>query len=300
MKSEILWIFLLSSVAINGITADDGSARTGGNIINYRVGRFEVFMLVENRGQGRPSVLLDADDTQIKRFFPRGTYQSQTNTFLIRGLGQCILVDTGFGSTLFESMKALNIDPSDVDAVLLTHMHGDHIGGLQKNGRALFPKAKVYLAQQEKAFWVDMNATGNASAALEPYGSRIITFSPASLDSLRSRNNTDMSRAELLPGITPIAAFGHTPGHTLFQVADQDQRFLIVGDLVHVQDIQFPFPDISVTYDTDPAAAAAVRKQVLDYAALNSVPIGGMHLVSPAMGTVSSQDGGYHFNPISR
>jgi glyoxylase-like metal-dependent hydrolase (beta-lactamase superfamily II) len=300
MKPGILWSFLLSLAAVNGVTADNGSLGTGGNVFTYRIGRFEVFMLVENRGQGRPSILIGADEAQIKHFFPRGSYQSQTNTFLIRGLGQCVLVDTGFGSTLFESMKTLNIDPSDVDTVLLTHMHGDHIGGLQKNGKALFPKAQVYLAQQEKDFWTGTNAGGNAAAALAPYGSRVKTFTPALLDSLLPQGGSGGSAVELLPGIIPIGAFGHTPGHTVFLVSDQGQRLLIAGDLVHVQDIQFPVPDVSVTYDTDPAAAAAVRRQVLDYAASNGIPIGGMHLVSPAVGTVSSRDGGYHFSPLSR
>jgi glyoxylase-like metal-dependent hydrolase (beta-lactamase superfamily II) len=294
MKSGILCGFLLGAAVVNGFAADENETDTRGNIFTYRVGRFEVFMLVENRGQGRPSILIGADDAQIRRFFPRGTYQSQVNTFLVRGLGQCILVDTGFGTTLFESMKTLNIDPSDVDAVLLTHMHGDHIGGLQRNGRALFPKAKVYLSQQEKDFWTGAAGGGNAAAALSPYGSRVVTFSPDSLSSLSRQ-----SASELLPGIIPIAAFGHTPGHTLFQVADLGQRLIIAGDLVHVQDIQFPVPGISVTYDTDPAAAASVRGEVLEYAASNSIPIGGMHLRSPAIGTLSSRDGAYLFTPAA-
>jgi glyoxylase-like metal-dependent hydrolase (beta-lactamase superfamily II) len=257
-------------------------------------------MLVENRNQGRPSILIGADDAQIQRYFPNGTYESQVNTFLIRGANRCILVDTGFGSTLFESMKILGIDPADVDTILLTHMHGDHIGGLQRNGRALFPNAQVYLAQQEKDFWINTNTAGNAAAALAPYGSRVKTFSPALLGPRSLEAPSGGPAVELLPGIIPIAAFGHTPGHTIFQVADQGQRLFIVGDLVHAQDIQFPVPEISVTYDTDPVAAAAVRKQILEYAAVNSIPIGGMHLVSPAIGTVSSQAGGYLFSPVSK
>jgi glyoxylase-like metal-dependent hydrolase (beta-lactamase superfamily II) len=317
MKSGILWGVLVSAVAVGGFAADEG---TGGNIFTYPVGRFTVHMLVENRNQGRPSILIGASDAQIQRYFPNGTYESQVNTFLIRGANHCILVDTGFGSTLFESMKILGVDPADVDAILLTHMHGDHIGGLQRNGTALFPNAQVYLAQQEKDFWINTNTAGNAAAALTPYGSRVKTFSPALLgprslqapsekepramhsspSERRVLEDTGGPAAELLPGITPIAAFGHTPGHTVFQVADQGQRLFIAGDLVHAQDIQFPVPEISVTYDTDPVAAAAVRKQILEYAAANSIPIGGMHLVSPAIGTVSSQGGGCRFSPVTR
>jgi glyoxylase-like metal-dependent hydrolase (beta-lactamase superfamily II) len=287
----------MSAVAVGGFAADEGA---GINIFTYPVGRFTVHMLVENRNQGRPSILIGASDAQIRRYFPNGTYESQVNTFLIRGANHCILVDTGFGTTLFESMKILGVDPADVDTILLTHMHGDHIGGLQRNGTALFPNALVFLAQQEKDFWLNTNTAGNAAAALAPYGSRVKTFSPDLLGARSLQSPSGGAAVELLPGIIPIAAFGHTPGLTVFQVADQGQRFLIVGDLVHAQDIQFPVPEISVTYDTDPVAAAAARKQILEYAAVNSIPIGGMHLVFPAIGTVSSQGGGYRFSPAAR
>jgi glyoxylase-like metal-dependent hydrolase (beta-lactamase superfamily II) len=285
MKSGIVCGVFLGAMAVNGVTAEEES------IFTCRVGSFEVNMLVENRGQGRSSILIGADEGQLRQYIPGGVYPSATNTFLIRGLNQTILVDTGFGAALFESMKTLGVRPDDVDAVLITHMHGDHIGGLQKNGQALFPKAKVYLARQERDYWVNTNSagySGGAAAALAPYGSQVQTFLPGGLDE---------PRQELLPGITPIAAFGHTPGHTLFLVESGDQKMLIWGDLMHAQNIQFPLPGVSVTYDTDPAAAAAVRKAVLEYTAKNGVVIGGMHLVYPAVGSVAAQGEGYLFTP---
>jgi glyoxylase-like metal-dependent hydrolase (beta-lactamase superfamily II) len=102
---------------------------------------------------------------------------------------------------------------------------------------------------------------------------------------------------ELLPGIRAIAAFGHTPGHTVFELESAGKKFLICGDLVHVQDIQFPVPDQSVSNDTVPLAAAAARKQILEYAGQINFRIGGMHLVYRAVGTVRAEGSGYRFVP---
>jgi glyoxylase-like metal-dependent hydrolase (beta-lactamase superfamily II) len=210
------------------------------------------------------------------------------NTFLIRGRGRTVLVDTGFGGAVFDSMKTLGVDPAAVDAVLLTHMHGDHIGGLAKDGKALFSKALIYVAEQERDYWTKTNVNAGAVAALAPYGERVRTFKPGALGA---------ALAELLPGISAIAAFGHTPGHTVFLLSSGSAKLLIWGDIMHVQDIQFPLPDISVSYDTDPVMAAETRKKILEYAVRNNIPIAGMHLLYPAIGTVRSAEGGYVFSP---
>jgi glyoxylase-like metal-dependent hydrolase (beta-lactamase superfamily II) len=271
-------LVLLSFMAVNALGADE-------NIFRYRLGRFEVYMLVENRGPGRSSILLGVSDDLVRQYLGE-SFQSEVNTFLIRGPDRTVLVDTGFGTTLFESMNALGISPARIDAVLLTHMHGDHIGGLQRDGKALFPNAKVYLAQQERDYWTSSNINRGAIDALAPY--RVETFLPGELGPVLN---------ELLPGIIPIAAFGHTPGHTVFQLESEGQRLLIWGDLMHVQGIQFPLPETSVSYDTDPAAAAAIRRKLLEYAAANNIPVAGMHLVYPAIGTVRAQGGGFRFIP---
>lgn len=277
MKSRIFCGILAGAIAVNSM-ADP-------MFFSAKVGRFEVHTLVENRGQGRSSILVGAHEGLISRYIPGGVYQSEVNVFLIRSSEQVILVDTGFGGALFESMKTLGVRPDQVDAVLLTHLHGDHIGGLQRDGKPLFPKADVYLAQQEQDYWAHNQA---AAAALGPYGSRVRAFRPGELGA---------AAGELLPGIIPIAAFGHTPGHTLYLVDSGGSTLLIWGDLMHVQDIQFPVPDVSVTYDTDPKAAAEVRKRVLEYVARNKIPIAGMHLTYPAIGAVTAEQNGYRFIP---
>jgi glyoxylase-like metal-dependent hydrolase (beta-lactamase superfamily II) len=253
----------------------------------WKTGAFQVYMLVESRGQGRPDILRGASDAQLKYYFPKETYPSETNTFLIRGGGKTVLIDTGFGRDLFDILKELKVRPEEVDAVLLTHLHGDHTGGLSKDGAALFPNAKVCLARQELA-----SAQANTRQLLAPYGNRVETFDPAPLVS-----GSTVSAPEILPGIRAIAAFGHTPGHTVYHIESNGEGLIVWGDLMHVQGIQFPLPGIAVSYDSDPIAATASRRAILEYAARYRIPIGGMHLVYPAIGVVEQAGEGFRFKP---
>jgi len=269
------------------------------NIFTYKVGDCEVNLLVENRGQ-RDSAIILADKSVVQKYIPEGTSPAQTNIFLVKTPKNTILIDTGFGTTLFENLKSLKIEPAKIDIIFITHMHGDHISGLQKDGKPLFPNATVYLAEQEKNFWTDSKMMAAATEArqnnfklaqnaLAVYGKKVKTFKPADLNS---------KLKELVPRITPIAAFGHTPGHTLYLVSSGKESLLITGDLINVMEIQIPVPEIATVYDTDPKAASETRKKVFEYVTKNKIPIAGMHLLYPSIGTLEEPNKGeYKFNP---
>jgi glyoxylase-like metal-dependent hydrolase (beta-lactamase superfamily II) len=287
MKKAMLMGVVLGAVAAGGY----GNEADG--IYSFRTGQYEVFMLVESQREGNTGILIGADEAVLRRYIPAQGFQHSANAFLIKAPGQNILIDsgTGAGGILIEKIRSLGVTPENINAVLITHLHGDHFGSLQREGRAVFPNARIYLSARELEYFTKTNVNQGAVNAIAPYwtSARITAFEPG----------TFTSPAEILPGIKAIAAYGHTPGHTIFQIENSGAKFLIVGDLLHIALVQFPVPEISATYDMDANAAAQVRRQVLDYAARNRIPIGGMHIVYPAAGTVEVDGSGFKFTPFN-
>ena len=282
MKKIILASLFLGLMAVVGFSAESDG------ICSFQIGQYEIHVLVERENPGNAGVLVGASDSLLRQYIPSGGFTHSTNTFLIKGPGQIILVDTWFGQAVFEKMKILGVSPDQVDAVLLTHLHGDHIGGLARDGQAVFSKARIYLSARELEYFTKTQVNQGAVNALAPYGSRVITFDPPELGSVLS---------ELIPGIYPIAAYGHTPGHSAFLVQSGSARLIIGGDFLHVALVQFPHPDISASYDMDQKAAAEFRRKILEYAVANRIPLGGMHIVFPGFGMVEPLRGGFRFLP---
>ena len=199
MKKLIVLGALMSLIAALAF-ADDKDG-----IFSFQVGQFEVYLLVESEREGNASILVGVDEAILKRYVPPQGFKHTANAILIKAPRQNILIDTGTGAggVIIEKIKKLGVEPDKVNAVLLTHLHGDHFGSLQKDGKANFPKAKIYLSAKELEYFTKTNVNQNAVNALAPYKSNVVTFEPGILNAER--------RQQLLPGIFPIAAYGHTP-----------------------------------------------------------------------------------------
>ena len=294
MKSVMLAGLVLGAMtAVNCVTGGASSPVSVPEIegvFPFKVGQFEVFMLVEAERDGNTGILIGVDEAVLSRYIPADGFRHTANAFLIKAAGQNILIDTGTGAggIIVDTIKKLGVEPEQINAVLITHLHGDHFGSLQIDGTATFPNAKVFVSANELEFFTQNNVNQGAVAALAPYGTNVVSFTPGELGSTIS---------EILPGIYPIAAYGHTPGHTIFLIQNSDEKFLVFGDLLHVALVQFALPEISATFDVDANAAAVTRRQVLDYAAGNNIPIGGIHIVYPGVGTVEVEGEGFKFTP---
>ena len=221
-----------------------------------------------NEAKNSPTTLFPKLTPQlIKELGLEKGVEGSVSVFLLEAEGKKALFDTGLnesmGSGVPDRLKELKVSPDEIDYVFLTHFHVDHIGGLvDSKDNIYFKNAKVYTSKEEYDGWIkNMPADKNA---LQVKIMKIIEKQLICFDF----NDT-------LPlGVKPLKAFGHTPGHTVYRKDD----LLIIGDLIHGQDIQFKYPEICATYDHDENASIVTRKNILKYAEENKLFIAGMHL----------------------
>ena len=248
------------------------------NTFTYKTATAEVILLSEGQREGGLNTLISATPEMIAEVAPNNTYPSATNAFLIRTKsGKNILVDTGYGRELFTGLQSVGIAPESIDVILITHLHGDHIGGLLRDDKAAFPKAKLMMASAEA-----QSANENTRKAMAQY--ELVTFEPA-----------ENAPTIVFDDIKAMANYGHTPGHTIYFV----DNVAIWGDMTHAMAFQMPYPQVAVTYDTDSAAAVASRIKILEYLVANNYIVGGMHVAYPGIGSLKSNGkGGYIFTPL--
>ncbi|MCL1937627.1 MAG: MBL fold metallo-hydrolase [Candidatus Azobacteroides sp.] len=278
-----------------------GKAQTNENVFLMKLGDSKVYLLSEGQRNGSTDILIGAGPEIIEQYAPDHSFPMAVNVFLWQVDGKNILFDTGYGSALFDNLQFLQVKPEDIDAIFITHMHGDHIGGLLRDDQAAFPKATLYLAQAEYDYWTNEEAINQmpenqrggfigAQKVIDAYRDKLYLFEPNAIDSL------DNSK-ELCSGVKAIAAYGHTPGHTTYLIESGNDQLLIWGDLAHAMAVQMPHPEIAVTYDNDPKMAVQSRLTVLQFIVDQEIPIAGMHIPYPGIGTIEKSESGYQFIP---
>lgn len=266
-----------------------------------KIGNYSISLLSEGQQKGNTGILLEATEAMLKECAPDGSFPNAMNAFLLQTPDKNILFDTGLGRKLVENLESLGVTADKIDIVVITHMHGDHVGGMLRGEEKAFVNAEVYLSQPEFDYWTNQeiinqlpeNRRGsflNAIKVTEAYKDKLHLFMP---DRLEDKANF------IIEGIQGIEAYGHTPGHTAFMINSGKDKFLIWADLTHAMAIQMPYPQIAVTYDVNPDDAIKARKKILEFVEKHRIPIAGMHISYPGMGKIEKgETKGYKFIPF--
>ncbi|MEM1233285.1 MAG: MBL fold metallo-hydrolase [Pseudomonadota bacterium] len=221
--------------------------------------------------------------------------QSDDRTILIdAGMGGIELLGPGFGR-LSAALAAAGLDGADIDTVIVTHMHPDHVGGLLGASGAAFSSAELIVAEAEHSFWTD--AAMRAQAPAEAQG--LFDLASGVLGAYEGRVTLAADEEEIAPGITLMLSPGHTMGHSLLRVDGGDRTLLMVADTLHSADVHTALPDTGFGFDTDPALAAQSRRRVFDMAAADKMLIAGSHIHFPGFGRIRVDGEAYRYAPAT-
>lgn len=228
-------------------------------------------------------------------FLPAARFENGFAPVLVNTGRERVLFDTGnlparrpTAANLLTAMQAAGHRPEDVDVVVLTHFHGDHIGGLLDDGSPRFPNARYVTNAKEYNWWTGDAPTGTpAEDAARVVHSHVVP--------LAERMTFLGDGDEVVPGITAMAAYGHSPGHTAYHLESEGRRLLLWGDTANHFVLSVQRPEWHVRFDMDKDAAIATRKRIFDMVATERLPVAGYHMPFPALGCVERTADGYRF-----
>jgi glyoxylase-like metal-dependent hydrolase (beta-lactamase superfamily II) len=181
---------------------------------------------------------------------------------------------------LMQSLKKAGVSAGDITDVLITHVHGDHVGGLATaDGTPAFPKAKVRMSNAE---WVFMQSQSDLAPLVKTISAQVQTFEPGTM---------------VAPGITAVAIKGHTPGHMGYEIVNGDDRLLAIGDSAHSSIVSLVRPDWAMGFDSDRSVAKASREKLLSDLSKSHEKVFSPHFPYPGVGTVESEGIHYRWQP---
>jgi glyoxylase-like metal-dependent hydrolase (beta-lactamase superfamily II) len=225
--------------------------------------------------------------------------------FLVNTGKQRILVDAGAGTwwgggvlgRLEGSLRSAGYTPEEIDIVLITHLHSDHVGGLTtQDGKRVFPNADVYVAKAESDFWLSTEIAAKAPKDVQPFFQSAQAIAAPYIKA--GKWHTFNGSESIVDGMQLVPLPGHTPGHTGYEFSSKGQKILFCGDIIHAQRVQLQHPEVTAVFDIDQNAAAATRLQLLPKLAREDVLIAGPHMPFPALGRLRKEGSGYSWVPV--
>lgn len=273
------------------------------------VGDFEVVVLSDGTNMLPATKLLRGDPARLEEALRRNhlgaLVETSHNSFLVNTGSKLVLIDAGAGSLLgpstgqlLSNLRAAGYGPEQVDEVCLTHLHADHVGGLITGGERTFPNAIVRVSRRDTDFWLsEANLRAASADAKRFFQSAVVSITPYMQAGKLATFDGD---TDIIAGVRAQAAYGHTPGHTMYVVESRSEKLVLWGDVVHVAAVQFEDPSVTIGFDVDAGEAEHVHEFVFADAAANGYLVGGAHISFPGLGHVRRDgEGTYTFVPLN-
>ena len=289
------------------LAAAPKSGRAVPSYHRFDLGEFEVTTILDGSVQvdgphpifGESVSAAEVQDLATQHFLPPDKMAISFTPVLVNTGSELVLFDTGNGAArrpdagkLASLLGTAGFQPEQVDLVVISHFHPDHIGGLMEGGQPLFPNARYVTGEVEYDFWSPQDRLSGPTE-------RVATLVQANVVPLADQIAFIKEGDAVAPGIEAIAAFGHTPGHMAFHIESAGERLLLSADTANHFVMSLGRPDWHVRFDMDKEQAVASRKRIFDLVAADRIPFTGYHMPFPAVGYVEKQDLGYRYVPAS-
>jgi glyoxylase-like metal-dependent hydrolase (beta-lactamase superfamily II) len=309
MKKTIL---LNSFLALAGSLALAGAPKsTLANPGYYRfsVGLIQVTTISDGTLQLTPLKQLTGSTEKnikahLKSNFLTDVVETSINTYLVNTGEKLVLIDTGAGKMmgpsgghLLENLSAAGYKPEQIDMIVITHAHPDHIGGLTSEGKISFPNATVFMDKKDVDFFLDPQNLEKAPKEMKPY----LEFAVANISPYQKAGKLTAftQNTEITKGVTSLDSHGHTPGHNSYVVESNGEKLVLIGDLLHVASVQFSEPKVGMVFDADSKLAGKYRGETFKDAAAKATLIGAAHIAFPGVGHVRKEKVGFTFVPTN-
>lgn len=279
------------------------------NFYRFMLGKFEVTIIRDGAASlagpyptfGADQFEEDVNELLTANHLPLKRFELPYAPVVVNTFNELVLFDSGNGSTrrpdsgyLVEGLKAAGYQPEQIDVVVITHCHPDHIGGLMETGAPVFPNARYVCGEQEYDFWSPkslLDADPGLARRARSVQDNVVPLAP--------KMSFLKNEGEVLPGIRAISSPGHTPGHLAYHIESDGKRLLVWGDAIVHYVISFQRPDWPLAADMDKEVAGATRRKLLGMAAADKIPVTGYHLPFPALGFVEPYENAFRFVPAS-
>jgi glyoxylase-like metal-dependent hydrolase (beta-lactamase superfamily II) len=266
----------------------------------FKVGDLEVIQMYDGVWEKAhdPGFIKNASIDEAKAALKAGglTDEFVPITFTVTAVrmkGRVILFDAGTGSQVFpkagafatKNMQAAGLDPAEIKTIVITHFHPDHITGLMAKDTNLpiFPNAEIHVPAVDYKYWTDPATTGGAAKRIQAVFPSWKNIKPFEGDK------------EIVPGVRAIATFGHTPGHTSYQLGSGSKQFIVLGDVSNIPALFVVHPEWRAAFDTDGQLAETNRRKMFDRVIADKATVAGYHFGMPGAGTIKKDGNGYAF-----